>query len=363
MDHYKPKSIPNCNIVDFNARIQGWYQNNTTIFKGCKINIGTSQFGVSQMIKEPTYTLSNLFSCIDLIFTSQRNFMMHSGIHKSLHLNCHHQIVSAKFSLTNFDIPPWQNQQADTKLIKRVIELFDWEKSLSNLDVNKQVSVFKEAIMSIFKNFIPRKTTTSNDKDPPWMNKQIKTLTAEKKALYERLKRRMLNSKLFDKFDALKAKLQNSINYFEFEYHRKISKKLSNPSTSPKCYSTLLKTLLNGRKTPYIPPLFHDNKFITDFEKKSKVLNSFFAKQCSWIDNGSTLPSLFPLITEKLLLVVDFSAKDSNKAHGDDMISICMFKLCDKLICKPLDIIFKSCLREGSVVLIQKKNHKQCVKN
>ena len=135
--------------------------------------------------------------------------------------------------------------------------------------------------MSIFKNFIPRKTTTSNDKDPPWMNKQIKTLTAEKKALYERLKRRMLNSKLFDKFDALKAKLQNSINYFEFEYHRKISKKLSNPSTSPKCYWTLLKTLLNGRKTPCIPPLFHDNKFITDFEKKSKVLNSFFAKQCS----------------------------------------------------------------------------------
>ena len=135
--------------------------------------------------------------------------------------------------------------------------------------------------MNIFKNFIPRKTTTSNDKDPPWMNKQIKTLTAEKKALYERLKQRMLNSKLFDKFDALKAKLQNSINYFEFEYHRKISKKLSNPSTSPKCYSTLLKTLLNGRKTPCIPPLFHDNKFITDFEKKRKVLNSFFAKQCS----------------------------------------------------------------------------------
>ena len=135
--------------------------------------------------------------------------------------------------------------------------------------------------MNIFKNFIPRKTTTSNDKDPPWMNKQIKTLTAEKKALYERLKRRMLNSKLFGKFDALKAKLQNSINYFEFEYHSKISKKLSNPSTSPKCYWTLLKTLLNGRKTPCIPPLFHDNKFITDFEKKSKVLNSFFAKQCS----------------------------------------------------------------------------------
>ena len=38
---------------------------------------------------------------------------------------------------------------------------------------------------------------------------------------------------------------------------------------------------------------------------------------------------------------------DSNKAHGDDMISIRMLKLCNKSICKPLNIIFKSCLTEG----------------
>ena len=74
----------------------------------------------------------------------------------------------------------------------------------------------------------------------------------------------MLNSKLLDKLDALQAKLQSSINCFRFEYFRKVSKKLSDPSTSPKCYWILLKTLLNGRKSPCIPPRFHDNKFITD---------------------------------------------------------------------------------------------------
>ena len=109
----------------------------------------------------------------------------------------------------------------------------------------------------------------------------------------------MLSCKLLDKLDALQTKLQSSINFFQFEYYREISKKLSDPSTSPKCYWALLKTLLNGRKIPCIPPLFHDNKFITDFEEKSEVFNSFFAKQCSLIDNGSTIPSLFPLITDK----------------------------------------------------------------
>ena len=52
----------------------------------------------------------------------------------------------------------------------------------------------------------------------------------------------MLNSKLLDKLEAKQSKLQGSINFFQFKYYKKISKKLSDPSTSPKCYWTLLKT-------------------------------------------------------------------------------------------------------------------------
>ena len=109
----------------------------------------------------------------------------------------------------------------------------------------------------------------------------------------------MLNSKLLDKLGTLQAKLQSSIIFLQFDYNRKISKKLSNASASPKCYWALLKTFLNSRKIQYIPPLFHDNKFIADFKKKSEIFNSFFAKQFSLIDNGSTLPSLFLLIADK----------------------------------------------------------------
>ena len=112
-----------------------------TTFEECKIDIATSQFGLSQIIKEPTHILSNSASCIDLIFTSQCDLVMHSGIHPSLHSNCHHQIVFAKFNLTVFYPPPykrlvWHYQQANAELFKRAIELSDWEKSLSNLDVN-----------------------------------------------------------------------------------------------------------------------------------------------------------------------------------------------------------------------------------
>ena len=168
--------------------------------------------------------------------------------------------------------------------------------------------------------------------------------------------------------------------FFNLSIIGKSQKKLSHPSTSPECCWTLLKTLLNDSKILCIPPLFHDNKFITDFKEKGEIFNSFFAKQCSLIDNGITLPSLFPLIPEKSLSDVDFLVEDikniinkldSNKAHGDDMICIRMPKLYDKSICKPLSIIFKSCLMQGIFpsewkkvnVPIHKKNDKQCVTN
>ena len=63
---------------------------------------------------------------------------------------------------------------------------------------------------------------------------------------------------------------------------------------------------------------------------------------------------------------------DPNKAHGHDMISIRMIKLCGISICKPLEIIFQNCLRSGkfpsewkkaNVVPTFKKGDKQCIKN
>ena len=128
---------------------------------------------------------------------------------------------------------------------------------------------------------------------------------------------------------------------------------MCDPLTSTKCYWSLLKTILNEKKVPCIPPIFHNNKYVTDFKEKSEIFNSFFANQCSLIPNNSILPSELKLLTEHTLTSCDFSEsdilqiinnQDSNKAHGHDMISIRMLKLCGEAICRPLNIIFKTCL-------------------
>ena len=86
-------------LGDFNAKSNLWFKGNKTTYKGSKSDGITSMFGLQQIIKEPTHINKDSSSCIDLIFTSQPNIVMESGVHSSLHLNCHHQITYAKFML------------------------------------------------------------------------------------------------------------------------------------------------------------------------------------------------------------------------------------------------------------------------
>ena len=66
--------------------------------------------------------------------------------------------------------------QEDSDPIKKAINLFNWEYSLDNLDVNEQVSVFNESIMNSMFNFVPNELVTCDDRDLPLMNCYIKNL-------------------------------------------------------------------------------------------------------------------------------------------------------------------------------------------
>ena len=61
-----------------------------------------------------------------------------------------------------------------------------------------------------------------------------------------------------------------------------------------------------------------------------------------------------------------------SKAHGHDKISIWMLKICEKSICRPLELMFNDCLantifpfdwKKGNIVPVRKKNGKQCLNN
>ena len=155
-------------IGDFNAKSKHWYSRDSTNFKGITIKNVTSKFGLSQIIKEATHILESSFSWIDLIFTTQPNVVVESGVHPSLH-------------------PPpypweiWHYQQENTELIRRAITDFNWDRAFLNTNVNERISIFSNAIMNnILSNFIPHETIVCDDKATPWFNKAIKSLIQEK---------------------------------------------------------------------------------------------------------------------------------------------------------------------------------------
>ena len=131
-------------------------------------------------------------SFIDLIFSSQPNLVMSSSIHSSLHQNCYHQIVFAKFNHKVHYPPPyecelWHFKEANTDHMKRVINGFSWKRPLPNLDINDKVYLFSKTIKNILSNVIPHETFTFHDRDPPWINNQVKHLINEKNCYIQKL--------------------------------------------------------------------------------------------------------------------------------------------------------------------------------
>ena len=120
----------------------------------------TSQFGLNQIINEPTQVTKNSSTCINLLFTSQTNLVIESDVHSSLYPNCHHQISIAKSDLIIFYPPTyernvWHYKQANIELIQLIRQAIDnltgiyIELALDNVNLNRQVSIFNNTSLNI----------------------------------------------------------------------------------------------------------------------------------------------------------------------------------------------------------------------
>ena len=74
-----------------------------------------------------------------------------------------------------------------------------------------------------------------------------------------------------EKFKALQYQLYISIEEPKEKFYTKLSSRLADPLTIPKTYWSILKTFLNNKNIPCIPPLFHEK----DFKEKAELFNHF----------------------------------------------------------------------------------------
>ena len=61
----------------------------------------------------------------------------------------------------------------------------NWDRLLDNKNIDSQVLISYDIILNVFRNFVPNKYVTCDDKDPVGMNENIKSKIKAKNKLYQ----------------------------------------------------------------------------------------------------------------------------------------------------------------------------------
>ena len=94
-------------LGDFNARSKCWWSLDKQSKEGDSLFLISSTSGYTQLINSSIYIIGNSSSCIDLILTQPSNLITSSGVHASLHNNCHHQITFGHINLLTEYLSPY----------------------------------------------------------------------------------------------------------------------------------------------------------------------------------------------------------------------------------------------------------------
>ena len=136
-------------FTELHARSPTWWNDGKTSIEGAQLDAISSIYGFHQLITEPTHLMEQSASCIDLIFTNQLNFIIDSGVHPSIHTNCHHQTVYCKLNL-NIKFPPpferlfWNYNKGDIDKIKKSLKRLIRKTCSIRKKIRQQLSVLNK---------------------------------------------------------------------------------------------------------------------------------------------------------------------------------------------------------------------------
>ena len=206
--------------------------------------------------------------------------MVDSDTHPSLHSNCYHQTIHCKINLQVEYQPPyqghvWRYAETNKNSTLSALQNVDWHRLFTNKTVHQHANLLN-IILNVFTNFVCNKVITCHDRDPPWINDNIKNKIKWKSRMYKNYKRNGKKTEDYELLTKAVSDVSQLIVKSKDEYYYRLGKRLNDPNTNAKSYWTILKTFYNKRKIPIIPPLFVNNSFVTDFEEKANLFNEFF---------------------------------------------------------------------------------------
>ena len=250
----------------------------------------------------------------------------------------------------------WDYKKAYATKIRKALGSVNCARLVDKKNVNAQVLKLNETTLNVFRNYVPSKYLTTDDKDLVWMNETIKSKIKIKNKIFKEYIQNGRFASDFVFLESLITELNELISSTKTLYYENLATKLNNPLLQAKTYGSILKTFYNDKRIPLIPPLLIEDKFVTDIQTKANIFNKFFAEKCTPLKNDSLLPLNQILLTQSRLNSLDFNedeiikiirALNVNKAHGCDDIYIRMIKICDKSLLKPLILLSQNSVKDS----------------
>lgn len=331
------------------------------------------QFNMEQIIEESTHFTESSQSLIDLIFVSNKNTIIKSGVGEHI-LDQEQRYHVPVFCLFKFRKPKqpcfqrtiWEYNRGDYVKLRNDFNSFQWEECF-DFNISKYADNVSNQILIISKYNIPNKDIYVRPLDAPWITNTIRSNIRRRKRLYRKAKLTQSNMH-WVKFKQLRNQIVSQIKEAKAIYYSKLSDKLKQESLSSKDWWKILKSFISPTQTTSIPPLQNQNtqEIVFSEDQKANLLNEYFLNQ-TYIDNSdSNVPDLGPQTTSTVINDLLLTASETedilkslkvDKASGPDGISNKILREAAKELSIPLTNLFNQSLSCCKVPASWKEAH------
>ena len=322
-------------------------------------------FNLFQLINEPTNFTEKSSTIIDLVFTSDKNNILSSGVGDPF-LDQNVRYHCPIYFVLNFHKPVtpvvhrhiWLYERGDYESFSQDILETNWD-ALKHNDIDIYARNVTDQISTLAKKHIPNKSIKIRQSDPSWLTSEIKQMIRKRKRLYSKFKKSKKPSD-FENYKHIRNKTIAEIRKSKKSEVDKLAAKLSNNDIGPKDWWKTLKHFIKPEQSTSIPPLLNDDTILTDETEKASLLN---VGQTILDESRASLPSDLPIPDNNLNTIstspfeVESILKSLpiGKATGPDAINNRILQELATPLSSPLSDLFNFSLINGKVPLMWKE--------
>lgn len=343
------------------------------------------QFGLHQLITEPTYVTENGSSLLDLVLVSNPHSILLTEVGPPLlnqtryHLPTVGVLSHPHFKQKSFQRKVFIFNRADFNSYRQHLSNVDWDPVFDQNQVDLIATKVTKIITDAADNCIPNRTITVRKDRPPWLTTNLLRTIRRKNRLHRKAKK-CDTPHNWQRFREARNQCNRKISNAKASYFCEISEKIKLEKSGSKNWWSLVKSLVGNTVDRSIRPLEHNGDIIFDDTKKAELLNVFFSEQSN-LDDANVNPPNIPIMQVNRLNQISItesdvedilSSLDTSKATGPDLINPRLLKEASSVLKYPLcrlfnlslsESIYPSIWKNANVAPVFKKDDPSNVKN